>query len=195
MAKAAKINLEVLQGRTFTKTLRWGQPRRTYRQITGATQAAPCILTVPGHGMPDEWAFRISNVRGMTELNADRFYQATVLGPDTIELNDINAAGFKPYQGGGIVTYNTPVDLTGYTGRMQVRPRVESSEVLLDLNTANGGVILDTVTQAITIQMPAVTTAGIDWLEGVYDIELESSGGRVELLAFGAVKVTREVTR
>ena len=195
MAKAAKINLEICQGRTFSKTLRWGQPRRSYRQITGATQAAPCVLTVPQHDVPEGWAFRVSDVRGMEELNQDRYYTATVIDADTIELNDVNAASFRPYGGGGIVTYNTPVNLTGYTGRMQARPSVDSSEVLLDLDTSNSGIVIDETASAITIQIPALDTAAIDWLEAVYDIEMVSPGGKVELLAFGAVKVVQEVTR
>lgn len=195
MAKAAKINLEVLQGRTFSYTLRPGQSRLSYRQVTAATQAAPCVLTVPSHDIPNEWAFRISNVRGMTELNADRDYIATVLDPGSIELNDVNAAGFRPYQSGGVIAYSTPVDLSGFAGRMQVRPRVDSSDVLLDLTTENGGIVIDVSGYAVTIQIPALQTAGIDWLEGVYDIELESADGIVSALAAGSVKVLREVTR
>ncbi len=195
VAKAAKINLEICQGRTFSKTLRYGQPRRIYKQLTGASKTAPCVLTVPDHGMPDGWAFTVSNVKGMTELNSDRVYQATVLDSDLIELNDVNAVDFKPYTGSGIITYQQPVDLAGYTARMQIRPEVSSQEVLLELTTANGRIVLDNVAKAITMQVTAMDTAGIDWDEGVYDLELESAGGKVELLSFGNVTIVYEVTR
>ena len=196
MGKAAKINLEIPQGRTFSKTLRWGQPRRSYRQITGITAAAPCVLTAPSHGVPDEWAFRISNVKGMAELNQDRYYQATVLDDDTIELNDVNAVDFRPYQSGGIITFNTPVDLAGMSGRMQARPAIDSTEVLLDLTTDNGGILLDNVAKTITLQATAMQTAAIDWHEAIYDLEMvNDSSGRVDVIAFGLIKVFREVTR
>lgn len=195
VAKAAKINLEIQQGRTFLKTLRWGEPRRQYRQIQAATQAAPCVLTVTGHGMPDEWAFRISNCKGMTELNADRYYQATVVDEDHIELNEVISSGFRAYQGGGIIAYNSPVNLDGYTAKMQVRKRVESTEVLIELSTDNGRIVLDDESKTINLQITALDTAEIAWTSGVYDLELTATGGKVELLAFGNVQVTREVTR
>ena len=41
----------------------------------------------------------------------------------------------------GPLPAQTPIDLTGCTARMQVRPEVESSTVLLELTTANGGMV------------------------------------------------------
>lgn len=35
-----------------------------------------------------------------------------------------------------------PVDLSGYAARMQIRPSVRSADVLLELNTENGGLAL-----------------------------------------------------
>lgn len=194
--KAAKINLEIPQGRTFSKVLRWGQPRLAYRQISAATRAAPCVLSVTGHGIPDGYLFKISDVRGMTELNSDeRLYAATVLGPDQIELNDVNASSFTAYSGGGVITYNLPVDLTGYTAEMQVRASVTSAEPLLTLSTTNGGIVIDPVANTITLQATAMQTAGITWESGVYDVEMRSAGGIVTALAAGAVKVIKEITR
>lgn len=203
MAKAAKINLEIPQGRTFSKVLRWGQPRLAYRQIATASQAAPCILgTSAPHGLPDGWLFQVSNAKGMTELNsqqtpdeAPRLYQATVIDPATIEINDLNAAGFKPYQGGGIITYNMPVDLDGFTAAMQVRARIDSAETLLSFTTANGRIVLDNTGKTITLQLSAVDSAALAWTEGVWDLELISSGGIVSPVAYGSVKVIKEVTR
>jgi hypothetical protein len=145
--------------------------------------------------MPDEWAFRISNCKGMTELNADRYYQATVIDPDQIELNDVISLGFKPYQGGGVVAFNVPVNLDGYDAKMQVRKRPESTEVLIELSTANRRIVLDSERKTINLQIPAIETAGITWATGVYDLELTAPDGKVELLSFGSVQVTKEVTR
>lgn len=194
--KAAKINLEIPQGRTFSQVLRWGQSRLAYRQIQAATKAAPCVLTANSHGVPDGWSFRISDCRGMAELNADRYYRATVLDDDHIELNDVNAVSFATYTGSGIITYNMPVDLAAISGAaMQVRKSISSPDVLLSLTTDNGGIVIDEVANTITIQASAVQTAEISWSEGVYDIETTSPGGIVLPLAYGAVKVVREVTR
>jgi hypothetical protein len=108
----------------------------------------------------------------MTELNADRYYQATVIDDDHIELNDIVSLGFKPYQGGGVIAFNVPVNLDGYTAKMQVRRRLESTEVLLELSSGNGHIVLDNERKMINLQISALETAGITWAIGVYDLEL-----------------------
>lgn len=201
--QAAKVNLEIAQGRTFSKVLRWGQPRLAYRVIASASQAAPCILvTTEAHDIPDGWPFQVSNARGMTELNSIQYegdiltlYDATVIDTTSIEINALNAAGFTAYTGGGIITYNVPVDLDGMTAAMQIRPRVDSTEVLLSLTTENGGIVLDDTTKTITLQASAADTAEFDWVGGVWDLEVTSAGGIVSPVAHGSVKVCLEVTR
>ena len=202
--KAAKIKLDIPQGRTFSKVLRWGQPRLVYRQIASATKAAPCILVTDApHGLPDGWSFQVSNARGMTELNsvqiedeAPQLYEATVIDSTTIEINALNAAGFQTYTGGGIITYNMPVDLAAVTSAAaQFRPRIDSDEVLLALTTTNGGIVLAPDEQTITLQASAVNTAGFDWRDAVWDLEASFAGGIVLPVAWGEAIVTREITR
>jgi hypothetical protein len=88
-----------------------------------------------------------------------------------------------------------PVDLTGYTARMQVRAEIESATVLLELTTENGGIVLGGVTGAIDLFVDDVATAAISWEAGVYDIELISAAGDVRRLFSGSVTVSPEVTR
>lgn len=88
---------------------------------------------------------------------------------------------------------SSPVNLTGYTARMQIRPEVESSEVLAELTTANGRITLNAQGQ-ITWTIPANVTATID-VDGVYDMELIEPGGHVHRLLKGKVRLDREVTR
>lgn len=202
--KAAKVHLDIPQGRTFSKVLRWGQPRLAYREIAAASAAAPCILTTAvSHDIPDGWPFTVSNARGMTELNSIQFegdslklYDATVIDSTTIEINALNAAGFQAYTGGGIITYNVPVDLAAVvSAAAQFRPRIDSDEILLSLTTANGGIVLDPVAQTITLQATAVQTAAIDWVDAAWDLEASFAGGVVLPVAYGCAVVTREVTR
>lgn len=87
------------------------------------------------------------------------------------------------------------VDLTGYTARMQIRPTIESSTVLVSLTTENGGIALGGTAGTITLTITATATAAFTWTEGVYDLELVSAGGVVTRLLKGAVTVTPEVTR
>jgi hypothetical protein len=89
----------------------------------------------------------------------------------------------------------SPVDLTGYTARMQVRQSVSSTTVLLELTSADGEIVITPSTGTIVLNFPAATTAAITWRHGKYDLELESSTGIVTRLIEGQIDVSPEVTR
>ena len=88
-----------------------------------------------------------------------------------------------------------PVNLTGCTARLQIRKKIEDIVVLLELTTENGGITLGGVTGVITLRVSAVATAAIQWVTGVYDLEIVFAGGVVRRLLSGAVSVSKEVTR
>lgn len=88
-----------------------------------------------------------------------------------------------------------PVDLTGCTARMQVRATLESPDVLLELTTTNGGIILGDADGTITRFMSDTDTTALTWEDGVYDLEVEFPGGDVRRLLCGDVIVSREITR
>jgi hypothetical protein len=86
------------------------------------------------------------------------------------------------------------VNLTGYTARMQIRKKYGDAVVLLSLTTENGKIILGGTAGTIQLLLSATDTSAIDWVAGVYDLELVSSGGVVKRLLYGTVKVSLEVT-
>ena len=88
-----------------------------------------------------------------------------------------------------------PVDLSGYTARMQVRRSVSAPEVLLEASTSNDRIQLDPLAGRYTLVLPADVTAAINWTRGRYDIELESPDGAVTRLLQGEITVSKEVTR
>lgn len=88
-----------------------------------------------------------------------------------------------------------PVDLTGCQARMQVRPRLEDAQVLLELTTENGGIELGGTSGQITLHASAQATAALDFRRGVYDLELVRPNGDVQRLFYGPVRLSREVTR
>jgi hypothetical protein len=88
-----------------------------------------------------------------------------------------------------------PVNLTGYTARMQLRPDVTSSTVTLELLDSNGRIALGGAAGTITLTIAATDTAAIGAGNYVYDLELESGGGVVTRLLKGGVNVDAEVTR
>ncbi len=54
-----------------------------------------------------------------------------------------------------------PVNLTGYTGRMQVRETVTAASTLLSFTTENGGMTLGSTAGTITVTATAATTAAV----------------------------------
>lgn len=89
----------------------------------------------------------------------------------------------------------TPINLTGYTARMQVRKKHTDSTKILDLTTQNGMIVITPLQGKINVAVPAADTEDITIKSGVYDLELESATGVVTRLIEGCVTVTPEVTR
>lgn len=195
-------------GKTFSDSLKWSARKKVYKKITAASRTAPCILDIEdGHGMPAGWVFRISGVKGMVQLNEERYYAATVVSPNQIELNDVNAAEFPAYEGGGIIEYMQPADLTGMTARMQFRPSIDSATLYADLTTVNNRIVIapaksetlfhltPTETAAIRALLPATAPANRAPDQGVFDIELVAADNSVPLWLQGDVHFFREGAR
>lgn len=88
-----------------------------------------------------------------------------------------------------------PVNLTGWTGRMQIRPDVASSSVYATLTTANGGISINGPAGTFSIYMTASQTAALSFDTAVYDLELIAVNGDVIRIIQGDVIVSPEVTR
>ncbi len=88
-----------------------------------------------------------------------------------------------------------PVDVTGYVAKMQIRDKVASVDVLMELSSANGRIILGGDQGTIDLEINAPDSAAIIWKKGVHDLELESPAGVVTRLVEGKVSVSPEVTR
>lgn len=89
----------------------------------------------------------------------------------------------------------TPVNLTGCTGKMQIRQSIVSDTVLWELNAANGGVTFGGATGVVNLKIPATATADFSWTSGVYDLEVTFADGTVKRLLAGQVVVSPGVTR
>lgn len=90
-----------------------------------------------------------------------------------------------------------PVNITGCTARMQVRPTVEDSSVLDTLTTENGKIVITDATQGkLRINLTAAQTAAYMFTQGAYDLEIVYPGGEpVYRLIEGCFSVDLEVTR
>lgn len=196
-----KQNLAIVQGSTFSQTLRWETLPFLFATISAISNTAPVRITTTGaHNILDGWRVAVVDAEGLTELNAASnppkatdFRQATLVDTTHIEFNPISAAGFEAYTSDGYLQWYTPHDLTGYTARMAIKNKVGGT-VLLSLTTENGGIELDDSAKTITLNISATDTAALTWTTGTYDLEMVSSTGVVTPLMYGSVSVTKEIT-
>lgn len=192
----AKMNFKINQGSTFQQVLRWEGAEKIYKPITAITKTAPVVITATAHGLVPNWRVKFTDIGGMKELNSStNYHQCTVIDPNTISINSINALSYTAYTSGGVIEYNTPIDLTGMTARMQLRTSVSSDIVLHELTTENSGIVLDNVAKTIKLYIPASTTALLEFNSAQYNLEIVDSLGVVTNFASGTITLTREVTR
>lgn len=89
----------------------------------------------------------------------------------------------------------TPVNLTGYSAKMQVRQSAASPDALLEMSTVNGKIQITPSTGTIVLVFSATTTAAITWKRGKYDLELTAGDGTVTRLIEGEITISKEITR
>jgi hypothetical protein len=198
MSTPSKVNFKMYQGSTFSEVLHWESNKKVYIPISNIGKSAPTVITTSSaHSIPGVWRVRVTNVGGMKEINSadDEYYLGTSITSTTIELNAVNSLGYTAYTSGGVVEYNEPVNLTGFTARMQLREKLDSTTILAEYTTENGKLIVDTATSKVTINVDAITTAGYTFNTAVYSLELVSSGGQVNQLITGNITLVKEVTR
>ena len=195
----AKLSYKIYQGSTFTETLRWESETKAYMPISAITQAAPCVITTAtAHTVPLNWRVRVTGVNGMKDINniaEDAYYLVTAKTGTTVTMNQVNSAAYAAYTSGGILSWNLPVPITGYTAQMQIRETLESDTVIAELSTSNGRIQIDTVNSTISMYMPASLTATFNFDSAVYSMELtDNSGGTFQFLN-GSISLVKEITR
>lgn len=90
----------------------------------------------------------------------------------------------------------SPVNLTGFSAKMQVRPSAGSPILILELSTADGRITLGGTNGTVTLEVDAVTMAAVPAGGYKYDLYLLSGDATpVETrLIEGSFKVKAEVT-
>jgi hypothetical protein len=130
----------------------------------------------------------------MKEANMTDPVIATSVTDNSITFNSVNALNYTTYTGGGVLEYNQPVDLAGFTARMQIRAKLEDTAVIKELTTENGLIAINNTTKTITLNISATDTAAFSFQTAVYSLELVN-GAVVTPFANGTMTLVREVTR
>lgn len=194
----AKINYKIYQGSTFTEAYRWESETKVYVPISAISKAAPCVITTSqNHSLPVGWRFRVVGAGGMKEINStgENYYMASNTTTNTIEINSVNSLQYTAFTTGGVVEYNTPVDISSYSARMQIRESVDSTTVIHSATTANNQIVLDNTYKTITIDIPASATQEFTFSTAVYSVELYTTNGVVVPFLAGNLTLVPEVTR
>lgn len=91
----------------------------------------------------------------------------------------------------------TPVDLTDYAARMQIRMRYTDTDPILELDNAllGGITITNAVSGEMQITITDTQTSALTFKTAKYDLEVESLGGDTTRLMQGTVTLSKEVTR
>jgi hypothetical protein len=192
-------NFTTRQGDTFRKVIRWEQPPYVYTPITDILQQAPVRITAPAHGLTQGWRSAVVSVQGMDEINArhlppwdSEMYPVTVIDDDTVDLNLVNTSEFSPYASGGYLQFWTPVDLTGFTARMQIRDPA-TFDLLWEMTSEDGGIVIDVDAKTISLYIAAANMQTFDWTFAMYDLEMISPAAIHETIFTGNFNLTEDI--
>lgn len=90
----------------------------------------------------------------------------------------------------------TPVNLTGYSTRMQMRNPIDSPIVIHELTTENGGITFtDSINGKFELFISDVNTSAFKFDSCVYDLEMIAPNTDVIRLLEGEIILSKEVTR
>ena len=189
-------DITIKQGETFDKKYNWYGGGLMIREIDDVATGCPTRITVIGHGLPAnaKTPIYIQDVKGARDLNTKgKEVVATYVDVDTFDV-PIATRGDAYTAGTGCIHYYLPKSLTGWTARMDIRDSLDDDTTLVSL-TSPTDLVIDLSTAEIQILISATVTAGLDFDEGVYDLELEDGTGNVTRLIEGTVAFVKEVTR
>lgn len=170
-------DLYLQQGKTQPLVLRCETVPIVYKTISAIQKSAPVRMTLNNTtGLLDGWRVAVTGVKDIdTEANKvkDKDYHAvTLIDATTIEINDINAVGFKTYTSGGVLQFNTPLDLAGYDARLEIRNKKNGDTVLYTMTVTNKLIAIDNALKTVTLYFDAVPFSNLTWKKGYYELEL-----------------------
>lgn len=110
------------------------QLTETAKNITGATAADPCVLTVTSHGYSNGDEVQVADVGGMTELNGRNFKVANVI-THTFELQtmdsvDLDATAYTAYTSGGMAAKVYEIVTTYVTADLSTLQYVQEADIV-----------------------------------------------------------------
>lgn len=90
---------------------------------------------------------------------------------------------------------NSPIDVTGFSAKMQARESASATTALVEFSTSNGRIAVGSTNGKFTISMSAAESAALKAFVGIYDFEITNPSGNVYQIMSGKFKVEPEVTK
>ena len=193
-------DIEIKQGSQFQDAFHWYGGGILCASIEAVTEGCPTIVQVTGHGLPSisETPIYIRNVRGARSLNSGSLEcdmaKATYVDVDNFSVK-VDTGNERYKSDSGSIEWYQPKDLTDWTARMQIREKIDDIAPLVSLTSDAGDIVISIPDARITFTIGTTTTEGLDFVEGVYDLELVDPAGEAITLLEGKVTLRKEVTR
>lgn len=91
----------------------------------------------------------------------------------------------------------TPINLTGYSARMQIRSSYEATSPLIELLSSGGtpSITITPLTGVVALLIEEAATRTLPSGHAVYDLEMVAANNNVTRLLEGSVTISPEVTR
>lgn len=196
----SSVNLKIKQGSTFSKLIGYYAGEEVVVSITSVTRGYPTLITAVAHGLPagthPAWIAGTKPWLNSASLDEKDMRFVTMVDADTLSIR-IDSSALAVVPAGGKLVYLPPVDLSGKSGRMQIRRSAGSSEVLHTITTDDN---MTFALGSIALVIGAADTAAFDFSTAVYDVEvidgaLDDTNATVTRPFGGPVAVSKEITR
>lgn len=89
----------------------------------------------------------------------------------------------------------SPINVAGFSARMQARQAASSTAILAEFSNSNGRISVGNSNGKFTISMSAAESALLKPAFGVYDFEIVDTAGNVNLVMSGKFQIEPEVTK
>lgn len=87
------------------------------------------------------------------------------------------------------------INLTGYTAEMDLRKNQDDSNEVITLTTSNSRITMGGVAGTIILTISATDSAALSVGDGVYDLEITDSNGKVDRIMEGTYSIRGNVSR
>jgi len=192
-------DIEIKQGAQYQDAFHWYGGGKVCASIENVIVGCPTQITITGHTLPSvsKTPIRIRNVRGARDLNTGEqdcdMVEATWIDANTFSV-DIDTGNQTYKAGSGSIEWFKPKVVTGYTARMQIREKLTDTVALVSL-VSPADIVINVADAKITFTIDTTATTALDFIQGVYDLELVDPSGAATRLLQGKVTLNKEVTR